>query len=348
MAIAYVLIANSTIAAKPFTTLQVYFFNYSYYRFWLWHLHPCRTSWHKIQSMKVVVTGSLGHIGKPLTEALVNKGYAVTVISSKPEKQKDIEAIGATAAIGTLEDVDFLTTVFTDADAVFLMVPPNFGEADQVAYYRRISNNYVQAIQKAGVKRLVHLSSYGAHLEKDSGFILGAHHAEKILDALSNSSTTHLRAGYFYYNLYAFKDMIKAQGIMGSNFGGRDKIVLVHPTDIAAVAAEELQKPTGNKILYVTSDERTANEVAQALGKTIGKPDLQWLTFTNKQTKEAMLKRGMPEHLAANFVELGASLHNGKLLEDYERVATPPAGKIKVEDFAKEFAAAFNSTESGH
>lgn len=40
--------------------------------------------------MKIILTGSLRHIGKPLTEGLVQKGHAVTVISSKPEKQKDI------------------------------------------------------------------------------------------------------------------------------------------------------------------------------------------------------------------------------------------------------------------
>ena len=57
--------------------------------------------------MKIIVTGSLGHISKPLTEELVQKGHAVTVISSKPERQKDIEALGAAAAIGTIDDVEF-------------------------------------------------------------------------------------------------------------------------------------------------------------------------------------------------------------------------------------------------
>lgn len=36
--------------------------------------------------MKIIITGSLGHISKPLTEELVQKGHAVTVISSNPEK----------------------------------------------------------------------------------------------------------------------------------------------------------------------------------------------------------------------------------------------------------------------
>ena len=58
--------------------------------------------------MKIIVTGSLGHVGKPLTEELVGKGHSVTVVSSKAERQKDIEALGAKAAIGTMENADFL------------------------------------------------------------------------------------------------------------------------------------------------------------------------------------------------------------------------------------------------
>ena len=85
--------------------------------------------------MKIIVTGSLGHIGKPLTEELAKKDADVTVISSKEDKKKDIEAAGAKAAIGSVANVDFLIKTFTGADAVYCMVPPSFSEADQVAYY---------------------------------------------------------------------------------------------------------------------------------------------------------------------------------------------------------------------
>jgi len=74
--------------------------------------------------MKIILTGSLGHIGKPLAQQLINAGHQVTVISSKVGKQTEIEALGATAAIGLLEDQDFLAAVFTGADAVYTMVPP--------------------------------------------------------------------------------------------------------------------------------------------------------------------------------------------------------------------------------
>jgi len=49
----------------------------------------------------------------------------------------------------------------------------------------------------------------------------------------------------------------------------------------------------------------------------------------------------MPAYIAALFVELGASIHSGKLREDYDLHKPTSMGKVKLEDFAKEFAAAF-------
>jgi uncharacterized protein YbjT (DUF2867 family) len=292
--------------------------------------------------MKVVVTGSLGNISKPLATGLVQKGHQVTVISSNPEKQKDIEALGARAAIGSLENVDFMAQTFTGADAVYAMIPPNFAELDNIAYYRRIGNNYAMAIQRSGIKRVVHLSSYGAHLEKGTGFILGAHHVERILNELPNLAITHLRAGFFYTNLYRFIDMIKGAGFLAANYGGDDKLILVHPKDIAAAATEEIETPaTGRKIRYVVSDEHTANEVAGIIGAAVGKPDLKWITLSNEEMSEGLKKQGMPAHLIEKFVEMGASAHSGALREDYEQHKPLAMGKIKTEDFAKEFAEVF-------
>ena len=292
--------------------------------------------------MKVIVTGSLGNISKPLARELVQKGHSVTVISRKLEKQKDIEALGATATIGSLEDVDFLVSIFTGADAVYAMVPPNFTEPDQVAYYRKIGRSYAQAIQQSGVKRVVHLSSYGAHLDKGTGFILGSHNVEGILNGLSDVAITHLRPTYFYTNLYSFVGMIKGLGFIGANYGGDDKMVVVHPRDIATAAAEEIETPvTAKKVRYVGSDELTANEIARTLGAAVGKPDLKWVTFTDEQMREGMEKRGMPAHLVANFVEMGASTHSGAMREDYELHKPIAMGQVKLADFAKEFAAAF-------
>ncbi|MBS1606016.1 MAG: NAD(P)H-binding protein [Bacteroidetes bacterium] len=291
--------------------------------------------------MKIVVTGSLGNISKPLAQELIAKGHEVTVISSKPDRRKDIVASGASAAIGSVEDAAFLKTAFAGADAVYGMTPPNFGAPDMIGYYRNVATAYAQAVKSAGVKHIVYLSSYGADLEAGTGIIVGSHQAERILNDLENVAVTCLRPGYFYYNLYHFMGMIKEQGIIGSNFGGDDLLVMVSPLDIAAAAAEELTDPgPQSRIRYIASDEYTCNEVAKLIGEAIGKPHLQWLTLTDAQVKDFMLAHGRPQVITDLLVELGAAIHTGLLRSDYEK-HKPAPGKTKLTEFVREFAAAY-------
>jgi len=291
--------------------------------------------------MKIIVTGSLGHISKPLAQQLIAEGHDVTIVSSKADRQQEIAALGAKAAIGSVEDATFLEQVFAGADAVYGMTPPNFAAADMLGYYANVARAYAKAAQNAGVKHIVYLSSYGADLEKGSGVIVGSHMGEGILNELEGIAVTSLRPGYFYYNLYNFLGMIKAQGIMGSNFGGDDKLVMVSPLDIAAAAAAELTDTNAHsKVRYIASDERTCNEVAELIGAAIAKPELQWLTFTDEEVTRIMLEQGRPPVITALLVELGAAIHSGLLRSDYER-NKPALGKVKLPGFIKEFAAVY-------
>jgi uncharacterized protein YbjT (DUF2867 family) len=295
--------------------------------------------------MKIIVTGSLGHISKPLTEELVQKEHVVMVISSNAEKQKDIEALSATAAIGSIEDIDFLASIFTGADAVYTMVPPtNFMDPDfdLMAHCRHIANNYAGAIKASGVKRVVHLSSIGAHMEKDSGLILAHRQVEDILDKLSDVNITFMRPVGFYYNLLGFIPMIKSQGIISANYGADDDLVWVSPIDIAAAVAEELETPLiGKKVRYVASDELTGNETASILGTAIGKPDLKWVLISDEQRLNILKSFGLNPKIATGLVEMFAAQHNGASMEDYYR-NKPVLGKVKTADFAKEFAAVYH------
>jgi len=293
--------------------------------------------------MKIIVTDSLGHISKPLAQELISKGHEVTIISRNAANREEIDRLGADTAVGSVEDAAFLAQAFAGADAVYAMTPPNFAATDMIGYYRNTALAYAEAVKANDVKRVVYLSSYGADLDKGTGIIVGSHQAEGILNELENVSVTCLRPGYFYYNLYHFLDMIKNQGIIGSNFGGNDKLVMVSPLDIAVAAAEELttENPQ-SKVRYITSDERTCSEVARLIGEAIGKPDLQWLTFTDEQVREVMLDMGRPPLVTDLLVELGAAIHSGLLKSDYEK-NKPVLGKVKLPEFIQEFAAVYRS-----
>jgi uncharacterized protein YbjT (DUF2867 family) len=295
--------------------------------------------------MKITLTGSLGHIGKPLTKELVKNGHSVTVISSKPERQKDIESLAATAAIGSLEDGDFLAATFAGADAVYTMLPPSdyFDQhLDLMVFSQKIGNSYAKAIERSGVKRVVHLSSIGAELDKGSGPILGHHAVESILNKLSGVAITFIRPVGIYYNLYGFVQMIKNTGLISSNYGADDMLVWVSPIDIALAVAEELVTPlVGRKIRYVASDELTGNDTASALGAAIGKPDLKWTLVSDEQMKAGLEKAGMNPQMAAGLSEMFSTQHSGLLTEDYYLHKPAVMGKVKAKDFAKEFAVAY-------
>lgn len=298
--------------------------------------------------MKIIVTGSLGHIGKPLTEELVLKGHHVTVVSSKAEKQNDIENLGAKAAIGSLEDVSFLETTFNGADIVYTMVPPaNYFDhsLDLVGYYQRIGTNYAEAIEKTGITKVINLSTIGGHLDKGNGILRGAHHVENILNKLSDDiSITHIRPTEFYYNLLPQVHSAKNNGFIGSNIGNEVVNCWVSPIDIAAAIANEIEiGVSGRKVRYVASEELTYTELATIIGKAIGKEDLKWLQFTDEQMENGLVQIGMKPEIAAGMVEMYQAINAGLLYEDYKLNKPKEMGKVKMKDFAEDFAKAYQA-----
>jgi uncharacterized protein YbjT (DUF2867 family) len=299
--------------------------------------------------MNITITGSLGHISKPLTEELVQKGHLVTVISSKVKRQTEIEAIGAKAAIGTMEDLDFLSATFKGADVVYVMETLGGAHSffdknlDIVDATTKICNNHKQAIQHAGVKHVVHLSSVGAHTDKGVGLLELHFIAENILKQLPNDvSIKSMRPVGFYNNMLGFIPTIKAQNAIISNYGGDEKEPWVSPLDIATVIAEEIEKPfNGRETRYIASDEVSPNEAAKILGEAIGKPDLKWLTISDEQFLDGLLSSGMNPQIAKGFTEMNASSRSGVLYKDYNN-NKPTLGKIKLKDFTKEFAIVFS------
>lgn len=305
--------------------------------------------------MKIIVTGSLGNISKPLTEILVAQGHAVTVVSSDSKKQEVIERLGATAAIGSISDITFLTNTFKGADAVYAMIPLSVTEPDLDEYLRRMAQNYAEALKEAGTKRIVLLSGWAADLVRGENI-------EDIFDGM-DTSITIMRPASFYTNFYQSMDLIKGKGFIGKfltlrysglwalltgktgllmgNYGGDDRIVFVSPKDIAdAVAEELLQHPEKTTIRYVGSEEMTCNEAAKVIGTAIGKPWLKWVLLSDKEMLQGLKMAKVPEKLAGTLVEMQAVMHSGKALESFHR-SRPKMGKVKLADFAKEFAEAY-------
>jgi uncharacterized protein YbjT (DUF2867 family) len=299
------------------------------------------------KTMKIVVTGSLGNISKPLTEQLIKNGHQVTVVSRNTERIAAIEALGASPAIGSMDDVEFLTDTFIGADAVYVMqtLPEDGFFNPNIDIYKTVSQivtSYKKAIEAAGVKIIIYLSSIGGHTDKGNGMLKFHYDAEHIMNTLpADVNIKFIRPAGFYGNLFAFMPVIKSKGVIVTNYGGDEKNPYADTQDIADIIAEEFDLPfNGRNVIYVTSDEVSANEIAKALGDALGK-ELPWIEVSDADFINALTSFGLTQQAAEGFAGINSARKTGILLEDYNQ-HTPKFGKVKLADFARVFAAVYN------
>jgi putative NADH-flavin reductase len=106
--------------------------------------------------MKVVLFGASGMIGSRILQDLLRRGHAVTAVSRNPEK---INAAGARAVKGDMEDETSVETIAKGADAVIsAYAPPQTNVASLPAAVRTL----LAGLTKAGVRRLIVVGGAGS------------------------------------------------------------------------------------------------------------------------------------------------------------------------------------------
>lgn len=299
--------------------------------------------------MKITLTGAAGNITKPLAEKLLAAGHTVKVIGRNPEKLKVLADKGAEISIGNIEDQDFINSAFKGADALYTMVPVPFHLDDWVAYHILVGTNYANAIKENNIRKVVNLGTYGGHHTEGIGPTASLGKVEALLSEIEGVDFVALRPGYFYTNFINQIPFIRASGIIGGNYGDvTNKLLLSHYSDIADAAFEAITTPhfNNNEPFYPISDIRSLSDAAQVLGAAVGKTNWQWIPFQDEDTYNGFLKAGFSEAVAKIYVEIGQFFAQGKLNEHYNSLTSKPnLYKIKLEDFAKEFAVVYNSIE---
>ncbi|REC62249.1 NAD-dependent dehydratase [Chryseobacterium pennae] len=299
--------------------------------------------------MKIIITGSLGPISKPLATKLIADGHHVTVISSNRDKQNEIETLGAKSAIGSIDDVGFLTETFRGVDVAYLMEPTvNMFDptVDMLKHYEKICEKYAQAVLHSDLKRIVHLSSIGGHSSTGNGMLAFHYYAEQVLKKLPQEvAITTLRPVSFYSNIMAFIPTIKAQKAIITSYHAIEPEPWASPLDIADAAAEELVSVSGGrKVRYIVSDEVSSEKLIKMLGEAIGE-EIQWITVPHEALEESYKGFGMSPQAANGFARLNEAKNSGILYEDLVKHKQEITfGKVKIEDFAKDFAKAYQNS----
>lgn len=297
--------------------------------------------------MKIAMLGSLGNINRIVVPKLVQAGHDVTVISTSPKRQASIEAVGAHAAIGTMTDVDFLSTTFTGKDVVYLMLSGNIGD-DPFKGAVAQAKIWKQALENASVTNIVNLSSIGADADEAAGSLHAYNLIEHELRKLDGVNLAFVRPTGFYANLFGNLATIKTEHKIYSSTPGNSAQKYVAPEDIASVVYPLINNtPDVITVKYAFSDTFTGNQFVADLRDVLNMPDLQWVQISDEQYLANLTNHGVPTKIAASLVQTSRYQREPKGLYADLNASDTIAGQVKLADFIRTFAIAYNS-EGGY
>jgi uncharacterized protein YbjT (DUF2867 family) len=296
-----------------------------------------------------VVTGATGNTGKAIAETLLQKGKKVRVVGRSAERLESLVGKGAEAFVGSVTDGAAMLRAFQGAQAVYLLVPPNYTAENFRAYVTEVGRMYAIALRQAGVPSVVNLSSVGAQLPEGAGPISGLHEVEQQLNHLHGVNILHLRPGFFMENLFINLDLIRNQNINGSSLRGDLPLPMIATRDIAAVAAQHLLSLdfSGQSTRELLGQrDISMEEATRILGKAIAKEDLAYVQFPYEQAEKAMVAMGLSQDVARSLNEMDRAMNEGRVrpLEERSAANTTPTS---FEQFAESFAAVYRGQEGG-
>jgi len=285
-----------------------------------------------------VVTGASGNTGRVVANHLLDQGKKVRVIGRSAERLQSFVARGAEAFVADMSDQAALSKAFSGAEGVYAMIPPSMTSQDYRGDQRRASDALAGALEQAGVKHTVVLSSVGADKQAGTGPVAGLHEFEETLNRIAGLNVVYLRAGYFMENTLGQAAAIHAMGKSGGPLRGDLKLPMIAARDIGSAAAELLTALdfSGKQTRELLGQrDLSMDEATAIIGKAIEKPDLKYVQLPGEQMQPIFIQMGMSPNVASLILEMAEALNSGHMRALEQRKAqntTPTSFEIFVKE----------------
>jgi NAD(P)H dehydrogenase (quinone) len=219
------------------------------------------------------ITGVTGKVGGAVARTLLGGGESVRAVVRNADKGQVWRNRGCEVALATIENAASLRAAFEGAEAVFVLVPPNFDPSPGFSEAREIGKALHSALVAAHPKRVVYLSTIGAQAREMN--LLTQHSIiEKAIGGLPIPITL-LRPAWYMENCRWDVAPARETGVVPSFLQPLDKPVpMVATADIGELAARSLQeKWEGHRVIELEGPTRvTPNQIATTFAKLLGKP----------------------------------------------------------------------------
>jgi uncharacterized protein YbjT (DUF2867 family) len=298
----------------------------------------------------IVITGASGNTGSVIVENLLAARAKVRVIGRDAKRLQRFTGMGAEPFITDVTDAGALEKAFSNATAVYAMIPPNLSAPDVRAFQEKVSDALAAAIRKSGTSHVVALSSVGAEKPDKVGPVVGLHNLEEKLKGIAGLNALFLRPGYFMENLLPQVGIIKTFGILAGPVRTDLPLPMIATRDIGAYAAQALLNLDFNgkqSHELLGAREVSYNEAAKIIGAAIGKPDLTYSQLPAAQLKPALIQMGMSSNMVDLLLEMTDAMNSGYMKPMGPRT-TDNTTATKFETFvAEKFVPAYRSKAAG-
>ncbi|MBO9192778.1 NmrA family NAD(P)-binding protein [Rhizobium sp. 16-449-1b] len=219
------------------------------------------------------ITGVTGQVGGIVATQLLQAGLPVRAILRNVDKGRAWREKGAELALAEMTDADALSAAFTDAEGVFLLIPPTFDPTSGFPEVRAVIAALKTALLRTRPERVVCLSTIGAQAEEPNLLSqLGL--VEQELSTLP-LPIAFLRAAWFMENAAWDVAAARETGGVASFLQPLDQAYpMVSVADVGERAASLLRESwTGKRIVELQGPETvTPADIAAAFSKVLGKP----------------------------------------------------------------------------
>jgi uncharacterized protein YbjT (DUF2867 family) len=288
--------------------------------------------------MRLLITTPTGQIGRRIVSNLIDSNNDLVLLARAPEKLSDTVRAGSTIITGSLESDADLDRALAGVDAAFFLIPPPPPDVPVWrAWSESVGARFVSAATRAGVERVVFLSSIGAQHD-DLGAISALGAVEGMLRQ-QLPDVVAIRAGYFMENYFGSVPTIAShQTVYGVPRADIPQF-LVATQDIGDIATRWLTDGswTGHHVIAAHGPAPVSqHDVAATLTDVLGRP-VQYVQIPPAGLRDALLEAGFPSLIAHGYETMmgGMSAHLEAGTFSAEPHGLGGAGTVAFREFAE-------------
>jgi uncharacterized protein YbjT (DUF2867 family) len=267
------------------------------------------------------ITGITGQVGGSLADALFAAGQPVRAVVRDAVRAAPFAARGAEVALAGFGDTAALTRAFEGAEAVFILLPPQFDPAPGFLTSDDPAITSIHdALLAARPDRVVALSTIGADATQEN-LLSRLGRMEQVLSRLP-MPVTFLRAGWFIENAQWDIASAREHGVIDSYLAPLDrKIAMVATKDVGETAARLLtERSEGVRVVELEGPGRVSpNDIAAAFTRALGTdvharvvPRDTWeARFTTEGMKNPTPRMRMIDGFNEGWIDFGAGATRG-------------------------------------